>query len=59
MTKQDRARIAIFQADWPMQSQTANCSIMLAEAGYDVELYLCNTWEKWTLCGARRASSGH
>lgn len=58
MTKQNHARIAIFQADWPLQSQTANCSIMLAEAGYDVELYLSNAWKTWTLVEGESITRG-
>jgi glycosyltransferase involved in cell wall biosynthesis len=41
---QDERRVAIFQAEWPVQSQVANAVIMLAEAGYQVELFLFNTW---------------
>lgn len=37
-----RQRIAIFQSDWPLQSQTANCAIMLARAGFEVDLFLHN-----------------
>lgn len=33
-------RIAIFQHEWPIQSQTANCAIVLREAGYEVDLFL-------------------
>lgn len=36
----DGYRIGIFQADWPLQSQTANCAFMLARAGYEVDLFL-------------------
>jgi glycosyltransferase involved in cell wall biosynthesis len=35
--------IAIFLADWPVQSQVANCALMLVEAGYRVEIFLAQT----------------
>ncbi len=35
-------RLALFQAEYPLTFQTANGVIMLAEAGYDVELFLLN-----------------
>lgn len=38
----EKRRIGIFQADWPLQSQTANCAFMLARAGYEVDLFLNN-----------------
>lgn len=38
-------RVAIFQAEWPVQSQTINLATTLAEAGYKVELYLFKAWE--------------
>lgn len=36
-------RIAIFQAEWPLQSHTVNCAILFAEAGYEVDLFLFKT----------------
>lgn len=35
-----RSSVGIFQAGWPLQSQTANCALMLARAGYEVDLFL-------------------
>lgn len=43
MFRQNSKRVAIFQAEWPLQSQTVNCAIMLAEAGYMVDLFLYET----------------
>ena len=37
-------RIAVFQAEWPIQSHTSSCVLMLAEAGYEVELFVFNLW---------------
>lgn len=37
-------RIAIFQAEWPVQVHTANLALMLARAGYGVDLFLYNPW---------------
>ncbi len=34
-----KGRIGIFQADWPLQSQTANCASLLAYAGYEVDMF--------------------
>jgi glycosyltransferase involved in cell wall biosynthesis len=36
-------RIAIFQADWPIQTQTVNCAILFARRGYEVDLFLHRT----------------
>ena len=41
---QKRLRISVFQAEWPVQVHTTNFVVMLAEAGYDVELFLFNPW---------------
>lgn len=38
----EKRRIGIFQSNWPLQSQTANCAFMLARAGYEVDLFLHN-----------------
>jgi len=38
-----QARIGIFQARWPLQSQTVNCASLLAQAGYAVDLFLYET----------------
>ncbi|MDI6716141.1 MAG: hypothetical protein QME63_04265 [Actinomycetota bacterium] len=38
-------RIAIFQTEWPVQSQAVNLAIVFAKANYEVELYLYKTWE--------------
>jgi len=35
--------IGIFQAEWPLQSQTISCAQMLANAGFQVELFLYDT----------------
>jgi glycosyltransferase involved in cell wall biosynthesis len=42
MKKRNDRRIAIFQVEYPVTFQTANCAIMLAEAGYDVDLFCFN-----------------
>ena len=42
-------RIGIFQADWPLQSQTANCAFMLARAGYEVDLFLSNVMKYYDI----------
>jgi glycosyltransferase involved in cell wall biosynthesis len=42
MSKQGSGRIAFFHCNWLVQSPTANAIIALAEAGFDVELFLCN-----------------
>jgi len=42
-----RHRICIFQADWPLQSQTANCAFVLARAGYEVDLFLDNVPQEY------------
>jgi len=39
----ERPRIAIFQANWPLQSQTLNCIHMLANADFHVDCFFCNT----------------
>jgi glycosyltransferase involved in cell wall biosynthesis len=44
MDRQAAKLIAIFLADWPVQSQLANCALMLVEAGYRVEIFLAQTW---------------
>jgi glycosyltransferase involved in cell wall biosynthesis len=36
----DSRRIGIFQAQWPLQSQTANCAAAFSQAGYEVDLFL-------------------
>ena len=41
---QKRLPISVFQAEWPVQVHTTNFVTMLAEAGYDVELFLFNPW---------------
>lgn len=38
-----KGRIAIFQADWPLQTHTVNLVASLARAGYEVELFLYRT----------------
>ena len=46
--KQDGGkRVGIFQAEYPVISQTANCAITLAEAGYGVDLFIFNAWNTW------------
>jgi glycosyltransferase involved in cell wall biosynthesis len=35
-----RPRVGIFQAEWPVQSQTFNCALMLGQAGFPVDLFL-------------------
>jgi glycosyltransferase involved in cell wall biosynthesis len=42
MHRPDHRRVALFHCNWAVQSQTANALIMLADAGYDVELFLYN-----------------
>ena len=39
-----RLPISVFQAEWPVQVHTTNFVVMLAQAGYDVELFLFNPW---------------
>ena len=41
---QKRLRISVFQAQWPVQVHTTNFVVMLAQAGYEVELFLFNPW---------------
>jgi len=43
-------RVAIFQAEWPIQVHTVNCAIMLAEAGYGVELFLFKAQDSRVYC---------
>ncbi len=38
-----RPRVGIFQAEWPVQSQTFNCALVLGQAGYPVDLFLFDT----------------
>lgn len=40
MPEGNARRVAVFQADWPVQSQTVNAVAALAQAGYEVELFL-------------------
>jgi glycosyltransferase involved in cell wall biosynthesis len=42
MAGQDNRRIALFHCNWVVQSQTANAILMLADAGYAVDLFLYN-----------------
>ena len=39
-----RLPISVFQAEWPVQVHTTNFVVMLAQAGYDVELFSFNPW---------------
>jgi glycosyltransferase involved in cell wall biosynthesis len=41
MATRDR-RVALFHYNWTVSSQTANAIVMLAEAGYAVELFIAN-----------------
>jgi glycosyltransferase involved in cell wall biosynthesis len=43
MDGQDKGRVALFQSNWIVSSQTANAVIALAAAGYRVELFLFNS----------------
>src|SRR5438132_786119 len=43
MDGQDKGRVALFQSNWIVSSQTANAVIALADAGYSVELFLFNS----------------
>jgi glycosyltransferase involved in cell wall biosynthesis len=43
MGGQDKGRVALFQSNWIVSSQTANAVIALADAGYSVELFLFNS----------------
>lgn len=47
MSHQTDRRIAIFQARDPVSSQTVNSAVMLAEAGYAVELFCHNKSYGW------------
>jgi glycosyltransferase involved in cell wall biosynthesis len=40
VSAREARRVAIFHADWPLQLHTTNAAIVLAEAGYDVDLFL-------------------
>jgi glycosyltransferase involved in cell wall biosynthesis len=40
MNPQPQRRVGLFQFGWPVQSQTVNAAIMLADAGYAVDLFL-------------------
>ena len=40
--------IAIFQASWPLQVHTVNSVITLANAGFEVDLFLCNVNSNYT-----------
>jgi glycosyltransferase involved in cell wall biosynthesis len=40
MEQGKRKAVAIFQANWPVHSQTTNLAMMFDEAGYDVDLFL-------------------
>ena len=35
-------RVALFQAEWVLQSPTAHCALFLAQSGFQVDLFLCN-----------------
>ncbi len=37
-------RIAFFQAEWPVQVHTANLALLLARAGYGVDLFVYTPW---------------
>ena len=52
-------RIAIFQLDWPLQSHTANAAIMLADAGYAVDLFLFNALPYVTLDALKQRETIH
>jgi glycosyltransferase involved in cell wall biosynthesis len=41
VVRQNDRRVALFQANWFVQSQTANSVLTLADAGYEVDLFLC------------------
>ncbi len=47
--KKKQERVAVFQADWALQSQTAYCAIELARSGYNVDLFLRNTPEYYEI----------
>jgi glycosyltransferase involved in cell wall biosynthesis len=42
MAMPDNKRVALFHSNWGVNSQTANAILMLADAGYGVELFVCN-----------------
>jgi glycosyltransferase involved in cell wall biosynthesis len=42
MAMQDNKRVALFHSNWVVNSQTANAIVMLAEAGYAVDLFISN-----------------
>jgi glycosyltransferase involved in cell wall biosynthesis len=43
VTIEGRRRVGIFQAEWPVQSQTFNCALLLGQTGYFVDLFLFET----------------
>ena len=38
-----KKQVGIFQANWPLQTQTFNAALVLAESGYGVDLFLYET----------------
>lgn len=46
-------RIAIFQANWPLQVHTFNCAITLAKANFQVDIFLYKTFHSFDIVDLR------